>query len=229
MDVMRKDERPVRRAVFDWRYDRAEVIADGVVHAVGVTLGVVGAIALIVVAVQSTRSAGFASVLTYVGGLIAMLGLSAAYNMWPVSPLKWLLRRLDHSAIYVMIAGTYTPFIALMKASIASGVLLFIVWITAIIGAILKVLAPGRFDRLSIAIYLLLGWSGVFAYETLIAALPISSLWLLAAGGALYSIGVLFHVWESLRFHNAIWHGFVLVAAICHYTAVLDFLLSVAM
>jgi len=86
----------------------------------------------------------------------------------------------------------------------------------------LKLCLPGRFDRLAILLYLLIGWSGVVAFEAIFGALPGSTLSLLLVGGAFYTVGVVFHVWESLRFHNAIWHGFVLVAAACHYGAVLD-------
>src|SRR5204862_6817398 len=88
--------------------------------------------------------------LLYIGGLITMLGFSAAYHMWPVSPTPWLLRRFDHSAIYLLIAGTYTPFLALMKSSLASATLTIGTWSSALLGLSLKLALPGRFDRLSI-------------------------------------------------------------------------------
>jgi hemolysin III len=150
-----------------------------------------------------------------------MLGISAAYNVYPVCRTKWLLRRLDHSAIYVLIAATYTPFLATTELTMASAGLLAAVWLVAIGGVLLKLLLPGRLDRLSVALYLLLGWAGAAAYPVM-ATLPSSTLLLIAAGGVLYSAGVGFHLWESLRFQNATWHAFVLVAAGCHYTAVLD-------
>jgi hemolysin III len=103
----------------------------------------------------------------------------------------------------------------------ASAGLLVAVWLVAIGGVLLKLLWPGRLDRLSVALYLLLGWAGAAAYPVM-ATLPSSTLLLIAAGGVLYSAGVGFHLWESLRFQNATWHAFVLVAAGCHYTAVLD-------
>lgn len=204
-----------------WNYDRTERVADGVVHVVGVSLGLAGVFALAVMAVKWAQGPEVAAVTVYGVGLLAVLGFSAAYNMWPVSRLKWLLRRFDHSAIYLLIAGTYTPFIVQLKSGFVAGGLLIGIWITAVVGIALKLLLPGRFDRLSIGLYLLLGWSGVMAYESVVAALPAATLWLLAAGGALYSVGVVFHVWRNLRFHNAIWHGFVLLAAVCHYFAVL--------
>jgi len=203
-----------------WDYDRAEIIADGVVHAIGLCLGLIGALTIVMIAVRIDRIE-IAPILIYVIGLVAMLALSAAYNMWPVSPAKWILRRFDHSAIYLLIAGTYTPFLAQMKSVLASAGLGAGVWLSAVIGMTLKLALPGRFDRLSVVLFLLLGWSGIVAYDSLASALPSASLWLLGIGGILYSVGALFHVWQGLRFHNAIWHGFVLIAAGCHYSAVL--------
>jgi hemolysin III len=164
-----------------------------------------------------------ASVLIYAAGLAAMLGFSAAYNMWPVSHTKWILRRFDHSSIYLLIAGTYTPFIAQLKISIASAGLLTGVWLAAGVGVVLKLVLPGRFDHVAVVLYLLLGWSGVIAYWSVIASLPSLTFWLFAVGGVVYSMGVIFHLWRSLRFQNAIWHAFVLLAAVCHYAAVLEY------
>src|SRR6266436_2256457 len=203
-----------------WNYDRAEIIADGVVHAIGVCLGLIGAVTIVLVAVRIERIE-VAPIVVYVIGLLTMLALSAAYNMWPVSPAKWVLRRFDHSAIYLLIAGTYTPFLAQMKSVLVSAGLGVGVWLSAAMGMALKLALPGRFDRLGVVLCLLLGWSGVIAYDSLASAVPSLSLCLLAIGGILYSLGTLFHVWQRLRFHNAIWHSFVLLAASCHYSAVL--------
>ena len=204
-----------------WDYDRVELIADGIVHAIGVSLGVAGAIVIVIGTANSAHTADMPSIVIYTIGLLSMLGFSAAYNTWPITHMKWLLRRFDHSAIYVMIAGTYTPFIGQLKGDFVSIGLLIGVWLTAVVGVTLKLLLPGRFDRLAVVLYLILGWSGAVVYEPVAATLPSLSIWLLAAGGALYSAGVIFHGWQSLRFQNVIWHGFVLVAACCHYTAIL--------
>jgi hemolysin III len=204
-----------------WNYDPVELIADGVVHAIGVSLASVGAIAIVVVAANSQHNTELPSIVVYSLGLLSMFGFSAAYNTWPVSAAKRLLRRFDHSAIFLMIAATYTPFIAQIKGNLVAMGLLAGVWVTAVVGIILKLLLPGRFDRLAVVLYLLLGWSGTVVYEPVVAALPSLGIWLLAAGGALYSVGVVFYAWRSLRFQNAIWHAFVLAAACCHYAAVL--------
>ncbi len=209
-----------------WDYDRAELIADGVVHAIGIILGLIAATTLVVLTAVYTTALDILGVSIYVAGLLTMLVLSATYNLWPVSRAKWVLRRFDHSAIYVLIAATYTPFIMGLPAGVFSIALLIGVWCVAIFGIVLKLGWPGRFDGLSVGLYLALGWSGVMLYDWVIAALPRLALWFVLAGGALYSLGVIFHAWRRLRFQNAIWHGFVLLGAACHYTAVLDLVLA---
>jgi hypothetical protein len=136
-----------------WNYDRAEIIADGVIHAAGIVLGLVGAIAITIVALNVPQIET-ASIVVYAVSLITTLVLSATDNMWPISPTKWLLRRFDHSAIYLLIAGTYTTFLALMKSGIASVTLGIGVWCTAVIGMVLKLTLPGRFDRFAVVLCL---------------------------------------------------------------------------
>ena len=209
-----------------WNYDRAELWADGVVHVVGVCAGLIAATILIVLASLYMSGAQIASVVVYATGLLAMLAISATYNLAPVSRWKWWLRRLDHSAIYLLIAATYTPFVVQMPQSRFTVGLLIGIWTVAIVGSVLKIVLPGRLDRLSIVLYLAMGWSGVMVFDSMVASLSTVTLVLIAIGGALYSLGVVFHVWERLRFQNAIWHTFVLLAAGCHYTAVLDLVLA---
>ncbi|CAM2890464.1 hypothetical protein JHFBIEKO_2770 [Methylobacterium mesophilicum] len=215
MMSLAEDGRPL---TLTWHYTPREIVADGVIHGLGVVFGLAGAAALVATAL--TAHLGFgerAAVVLYATALVLMLGVSAVYNLYPVSPRKWLLRRADHALIYLMIAGTYTPLVALVGSGIRAYLLLAVIWLVALVGIAVKLFLPGRFDRLSIALYLLLGWSGLLAYESVIAALQPTALWLLAIGGLLYSVGVLFHVWRTLPFQNAIWHGFVLAATACHY------------
>jgi hemolysin III len=209
-----------------WNYDRAEIIADGIIHVIGVFSGVIAATVLVVLAAIYADAIDIVGVSIYVSGLLSMLVLSATYNLWPVSPVKWALRRFDHSAIYLLIAATYTPFILELKDSVFALALLVCVWCVAILGIVLKLRYPGRFDRVAVGIYLAMGWSGVMLYDSVVKALPALVLDFIFAGGLLYSFGVIFHAWRRLRFQNAIWHGFVLAGAACHYTAVLDLVLS---
>ena len=206
-------------AVGRFVFRRAELWADGAIHVLGVALGLGAVTTLIVQVASSAPLFDLLPVTIYGAALLAVLIVSATYNMWPISRRKWFIRRFDHSAIYVLIAGTYTPFLMKLSASIFAQALLAIVWLAAAAGVAIKVALPGRFDRLSIALYLLTGWSGLLIWES-VSLLPPATLWLIVAGGLLYSIGVIFHVWESLPFQNAIWHGFVLVASGCFYGAV---------
>jgi hemolysin III len=209
-----------------WHYDRAELIADGIVHVIGVIFGLIAATVLVVLTAVYATTLDIVAVSIYVAGLLAMLVLSASYNLWPVSRTKWVLRRFDHSAIYVLIAATYTPFIMQMRDSIFTIALLIGVWCVAIVGIVFKLAFPGRFDRLAIGLYLAMGWSGFMVYDKGVASLPTLTLWFIVAGGLLYSFGIIFHGWQRLRFQNAIWHVFVLLGAACHYTAVLDTVLA---
>jgi hemolysin III len=209
-----------------WNYDRVEVIADGVVHAIGVLFGVIAATVLVVLTAVYASALDIVAVSIYVAGLLSMLVLSATYNLWPVSRTKWILRRFDHSAIYVLIAATYTPFIMELRDSVIALALLLGVWCVAIFGIVLKLGWPGRFDRVAVGLYLALGWSGVMLYDSVVGSMPRVALWFVLAGGALYSFGVVFHAWRRLRFQNVIWHCFVLLGAACHYTAVMDLVLT---
>ncbi len=202
-----------------FHFNRAELWADGLIHVLGIVLGI-GAVAYLIVRVVAAAPApAVVPVAIYGSALMAVLIISAVYNMLPVSPVKWVIRRFDHSAIYVLIAGTYTPFLARMGESVVAHILLAVVWTASAAGVLLKIALPGRYDRVSIALYLLIGWSGVFAWES-IAQLPSLALWLIVTGGLLYTLGVVFHVWQTLPFQNAIWHAFVLAASGCFYGAV---------
>jgi hemolysin III len=209
-----------------WNYDRAELIADGIVHGIGVFGGLIASTVLIVLAGVFASAYQIVTVSVYAAGLLTMFGFSAAYNLWPVSRRKWLLRRFDHSAIYVLIAATYTPIFAELDDRVFAASLLAGVWGVALAGVVLKLFFPGRFDRVSVGIYLALGWSGVIAYDAGLSSLPRLAIWFILAGGLLYSFGIIFHAWQRLRFQNVIWHCFVLLGAACHYTAVLDLVLT---
>ena len=157
--------------------------------------------------------------------MIAVFCFSAAYNM-NRGPRRWLLQRFDQAAIYVKIAATYTPFAALKMGGIAGFGLLGGVWAVAVLGVLVKLIMPAQFVRTSYVLYLAQGWACMFTLQPLLAALSTTALVLLIVGGVLYTVGVVFHLWERLPFQNAIWHGFVLSGAACHYTAILDSVLS---
>jgi Predicted membrane protein, hemolysin III homolog len=198
-------------------YSPAERWADGAVHVVGLCFGVAAAAWL------GWHASGLERVLSlaaYAVGLLGMLGASAAYNLWRHGPAKEVLRRLDHAMIFVMIAGSYTPFVVLRLPDGTAAWLGGLVWCGAVAGVVLKLLFPRRFERISIALYLLLGWAVVLAFDPLMDRVARQTLDLLMAGGILYTIGVPFCLAERLPFHNAVWHALVLAAAICHFAAI---------
>ena len=201
---------------------RGELVADGVIHIIGIAAGLIGAAILVIAVTTSGSPLELAAVATYSGGLLAMLGCSAAYQLLRASRRRELLRCFDHSAIFLMIAGTYTPFTLLRTRPFWDVALTAAVWSIAAAGIVLRLSSPRVFDRVSIAFYLALGWAGLAAIAPLVPFVQVSTLVLLGAGGLLYTAGVAFHLWERLPFQNAIWHGFVLLAAAVHYAAVLE-------
>jgi hemolysin III len=149
-----------------------------------------------------------------------MFGCSAAYHLVPAPSWKSLLRRLDQAAIFLKIAGTYTPF-ALDKIGGVWGYSVFgAVWVAALAGATAKLLLTSNWDHVSVVLYVALGWAGIFILQPLSGAISATTLLLLAGGGVLYTLGVVFHLWNSLPYQNAIWHLFVLAGTACHFAAV---------
>jgi hemolysin III len=201
-------------------FSTEELLADGIVHTLALLAGVIAFSMLLGYVLQRAEFGLFAALAVYAAGYFLMFGFSLAYNMTPPSALKWLLRRFDHSAIYVMIAGTYTAIVVQFDQPLWAWALGITVWFGAVLGVVVKVVLPGRYDRLSVVAYIALGWVGVLAIGPASASLPAVSLGLIVAGGLTYVAGVAFYKWHALRFHNAIWHLFVAIAAGLHFAAV---------
>ena len=200
-----------------------ELAADGAVHLVGLCLGLPAAVAVVVVAALGGTPGQLAPVALYAAGLAAMIGCSAAYNLARRTRWRDWLQRFDHAAIFAMIAGTYTPFTLRLERAWSLG-LTAAIWSVAVLGIAAKLARLSHIDRVSVVLYLTLGWIGLVAAGPFMASMATSTLLLLAGGGALYSTGVVFHLWHRLPYQNAIWHGFVLAAAGVHYFAVLTVL-----
>ncbi|CAN7426976.1 hemolysin III family protein [Devosia sp. LjRoot16] len=200
-----------------------ELIADGVVHGIGIVVAVALGAVLLAFAGYETAPNELPALVLYVGSLLLVLSISLAFNLCPIaSPAKRTLARLDQAAIFLFIAGTYTPFLVLLGATPSSIIIGLLIWGAALTGMALKLFVPHRFGRGAIVLYLGIGWSGVFVFQALASHLPGVALWLLVAGGLCYSVGLIFHLWERLTFHNAVWHGFVVAGASLHLVAVLD-------
>ena len=199
-------------------YTRHEDGVDAAIHVLGM-LFAVNASAWLLWHVTGAPAA--LSVTVYCIGLLAMIFASAIYNLMPETARpKAILRRIDHAAIFIMIAATYTPFAANRLNEPFSTIILAAIWICASIGIALKILYPRRFETASLALYLGMGWMVIGVIKPLAASVAAFNFWLLLGGGLVYSAGVIFYVIERIPFHKAIWHAFVLVAVIMHFSAI---------
>lgn len=200
-------------------YTRAERIADAVMHVSGLCLAVTGAVVLVLASTGEGIAVRSAAAV-YAAALIATFLASAAYHMTPWERLRPALRRVDHAAIYLKIAGTYTPLVVLLGSWFAY-VILVLVWALAVAGALMKLAfwqVPGRYGP---ALYLVMGWLALTLIWPLAQTLPTPALWLIVAGGLLYSAGVPFYATTRMKYSNAVWHGFVLAASACFFVAIL--------
>lgn len=206
--------------------------ADAIVHALGVGLGAIGATVLLVAAARTGVTGQFVPVLVYVVGLIAMLGFSAAYNLREARSAsrddRWRdwLRRFDHAAIFVMIAGTYTPLVLLRLPEPWASGLTIAIWTAAALGIAAKLLRPRGIETVSVVLYLLMGWIGLVAIDPLVASVERGALILVLVGGLVYSGGVVFHLSSRMRYQRALWHASVLIAASIHYAAILSLVVA---
>jgi hemolysin III len=187
----------------------------------GTLAGMVGSAFMVGIAAGfADRSTLFAS-LIYSVCLLMMLGCSTTYNLASNARRRRLLRRFDHAAIFLMIAGTYTPFTICRLGGVWAIGMTGVVWIGAVTGAAMKLICPRRIERVSIVAYLALGYIILVGIRPMLSSVDVQTALLIGIGGVLYSIGTGFHLWRALPFHNAIWHSYVLVAAGCHYVAIL--------
>ncbi len=211
-------------------YSVGEEIAHSVTHGVGVVVAIAGLAVLVAFAALKGNAWHIVSCSVYGATLVLAYTASTIYHAIPTSlaRTKRVLRVLDHSAIYLLIAGTYTPF-ALVNLRGPWGWSLFgVVWGLAVLGIVFKALLLGRLRVLSVLFYVALGWLVVVAAKPLGQAVAPGGLALLVGGGLAYTAGVAFYAWKRLPFHHAIWHGFVLTGSVLHYFAVLFYVVPLA-
>lgn len=202
-------------------YSLAEEIANSVSHGLGCLFSVVGLVLLLVQAVERDADViTFVSYSLYGGSMILLFLASTLYHAIPYQPAKPWLKKVDHCAIYLLIAGTYTPFLLVgLRSPLAEG-LMVVIWSLALLGILFKLVFAHRFKVLSVVTYLLMGWLSLVVIYQMATKLSAASVWLLAIGGIVYSLGVIFYVNRRIPFNHAIWHAFVLGGAICHFCAI---------
>lgn len=197
-------------------------------HGVGTLLALVGLVLLGVYSVLNGSAYHIVSCTLFGSTLVILYSTSTLYHFVSRPDLKRLFQRLDHAAIYLLIAGSYTPF-TLVSLNGGWGWTLFgIVWGLALVGLITELIPKFKIGRLSLLVYLAMGWLIVIAIKPLLDQLAPGGLLLLAAGGVFYSSGVIFYCWKSLRFNHAIWHVFVLIGSLCHFFAVFFYVIPSA-
>lgn len=202
-----------------------EELANSITHAIGVALSLAALVILVVYAAMQGDGWKIVSFSIYGTSLVLLYTASTLYHSFSSERAKHYLKILDHAAIYLLIAGTYTPFLLVMIRGNWGWTLFGIIWGLAITGIIFKLFFVNRFRIISTIIYLLMGWLILVAFRPLIAHVPENGLYWLLAGGLSYSFGVIFYLWEKIPYHHAIWHLFVLGGSIFHFFAVLFYVL----
>lgn len=206
-------------------YSKTEERLNVISHAVGLVLSVAALVLLVVFASLEGEAAHIVSVSIYGASLILLYSASTFYHYVQSPKLRKKLNILDHAAIYVLIAGTYTPFCLVVLKGWIGYTIFGIAWGLAIIGIVFKLFYTGRFDKLSTAAYVLMGWLIIFAIRPLIESLPNGGLFWLFLGGLFYTVGAILYSIKSIKYNHAIFHIFVLLGSFCHFMAVFFYVL----
>lgn len=201
-------------------YSKAEELANRFTHGLGALLSLAGVIALISLAMGQKDTSRIVSACIYGGSMVTFYCLSTAYHSVQKPYVRYVFRILDHVSIYLMIAGSYTPFALVTLKGPWGWTLLGTVWGLGTVGAVLKIFTTHRLPYIGPLLYIGLGWIVVIAFKPLSAALAANGLALLFIGGAAYTLGVLFYLWDRLPYNHAIWHLFVLAGSACHFGAI---------
>ncbi|WGY48323.1 MULTISPECIES: hemolysin III family protein [unclassified Vibrio] len=202
-------------------YSVKEEVANAISHGIGLILGIVGLVLLLLKAfAHSADALTITSMSVYGGSMIALFLASTLYHAIPHQRAKRWLKTFDHCAIYLLIAGSYTPFLLVSLRTPLAISLMIVIWSIALLGILFKVAFIYRFEKLSLVTYLAMGWLSLVVIYQLALNLDIGGLTLLALGGVVYSLGVIFYVAQRIPYNHAIWHGFVLGGCACHFMAI---------
>jgi hemolysin III len=202
------------------QYSKKEEITNALTHALGIIASFLGIIFLVLKALRNGDQWHLVSFIIFGISLLLMYTSSTLYHSIPGEKAKKHLRKLDHSVIYILIAGTYTPFLLTNLRGTTGWIMFVVVWTFAAVGIIIKLATQIKSKWVSAIIYLVMGWLAVFIARSMVENLSTVSIVYLAVGGLFYSLGVIFYVWKKLPYHHAIWHLFVLGGSISHYFSI---------
>jgi len=208
-------------------YTLGEEIANSITHLVGIALAVVGSAALMTFACKNGTVWHIVGCGVFAATLILLYAVSVLYHSIQTPRTKAVLRIIDHSAVFLLIAGTYTPFTLVNLRGSWGWSLFGLVWGLAIVGIIFKATMLHRWVVASVGLYVAMGWAVVIAAKPMFASVAPRGLLLLLVGGLAYTSGIGFYAWRRLPYHHAIWHLFVMAGSICHFFAILFYVAPV--
>ncbi|PLX97802.1 MAG: hemolysin III [Desulfuromonas sp.] len=201
-------------------YTTGEEIANGITHGIGAGLSIAGLVLLVYYAAVYGNAWHIVSCAIYGTTLVLLYTVSTLYHSIPSPRVKSVMQILDHSAIFLLIAGTYTPFTLVSLRGPWGWSLLGVIWGAALLGILFQTALQKSWVALTVGLYILMGWAVIVAIQPLLSAVPAEAFVLLLAGGLAYTLGTLFFIWKQLKFHHAIWHLFVLAGSALHFFAV---------
>ena len=216
---------PPKPPMLNRAYSLGEEIANSVTHGIGAMLSVAGLTLLVTYAAIQGDAWRVVSFSIYGGSMILLFLMSTLYHSFQNEKVKQVFKLLDHCAIYLLIAGTYTPFLLVTLRGTTGWILFAIIWLLAFTGIIFKLAFRHRFKKLSLLTYVAMGWLALFVGQELTQSLSAGGMAWLVAGGLAYTLGVIFYVWKKLPYNHAIWHLFVLAGSLCHYTTIFVYVL----
>lgn len=206
-------------------YSFGEEVAHTLTHGIGAIASIVALVFMLIWAARHGDSWHMLSAAIYGSSLVLLYTASTLYHALPSPRLKYFFQQADHAAIYILIAGTYTPFLLINLRGAWGWSLLALVWSIAVIGVVIELVLKERKKWLSLSLYLGLGWMALIAINPMLDKVASGGLLLLLGGGLAYSLGVSFYVWKSLKYHHAVWHLFVLAGSVLHFLSIFYYVL----
>ncbi|MCP4424838.1 MAG: hemolysin III family protein [Chloroflexi bacterium] len=211
-----------------FKFTLKEEVWNGITHGIGTALAIAGLTVLVSLAAINGDSWRVVSFSIYGSTLVLLYLASTLYHSIQIPKVKRVLQVLDHAAIYLLIAGSYTPFLLVNMRGQLGWTLFGVVWGLALLGIALRTIFVGQFEKLAVAGYVLMGWLMVVGFKEMQLTIPSGGVALILAGGITYTVGVVFFAWRKLPYNHAIWHLFVLGGSVCHFLAILFYVLPMS-